>query len=111
MMKDRGLQRVKVDDAKPRSKTALCGFGEPRSVVHRESNRSEQSGTSFVVPHSKTLRVTIPSQQPHQAPPQARPLDPIGVQDLGKPEALQTLREAPWSAEQGTQFRFRRSGG
>jgi hypothetical protein len=30
---------------------------------------SDESGTSFVVPQSKTLRVTVPSQQPHQALP------------------------------------------
>ena len=38
-----------------------------------------------LVPHSKTLRVTVPSQQPHRAPSQAKPLDCIEVLDLEKP--------------------------
>ena len=45
---------------------------------------SDKNGTSFVVPHSKTLRVTMPSQQSHRALPQAKPLDFIGGSDLGK---------------------------
>ena len=71
---------------------------------------SDKSGTSFVVPLirslprvspfglllrrslsrppglrvSKTLRVTVPRQQPDQAQPQAKPLDFIGAPDLGE---------------------------
>jgi len=45
---------------------------------------SDESGTFFVVPHSKTLRVTVPRQQPDQALPQAKPIDFIGVPDLGE---------------------------
>ena len=38
-----------------------------------------------LVPHSRTLRVTVPSQQPHPAPNQAQPHDCIEALDLEKP--------------------------
>ena len=94
----------------------LLGCGPRLPVSPTESGEarwrvgSDESGTSFVVPLtrslprvspfglllrrslsrppgvrvSKTLRVTVPSQQPHQALPQAKPLDCIGVPDLGE---------------------------
>ena len=66
---------------------------------------SDESGTSFVVPHSKTLRVPWPSPQPHQAPLQAQPLDLSGVQDL---ENLDRWRSC--AQRIGVQSKARKSG-